>query len=366
MSTSAQSATSTPPAPSAGPTKAKGKRSKKAKKAEKAAKAELKALAKKAKAKAKKAAKKSSKTAKPSKAAKSSKTAKTAEKAAATSVQHPAGWTEPAAQALRPGDLDALDCSSTPGWAGDRTEAEARLAANGDRLSVLQEKLFADGRSGGSRSVLLILQGMDTSGKGGIVRHVIGQVDPQGVMHRSFGVPSVIERRHHYLWRVRNALPRPGYLGVFDRSHYEDVLIVRVHKLVPADVWGKRYDEINAFEAKTAAAGTRIIKVMLAISPEEQKARLLDRLDRPDKYWKFHPSDIDERRRWSDYREAYQAVLDRTSTDVAPWHVVPADRKWYARLAVSELLLDALTDLDLTWPPPAFDVDAERARLEQA
>ena len=355
-STSPRSATSAPPAAkNKGKGAGKGKKSKKAKKAEKA---ELKALAK----KAKKAAKKSAKASKSSKASTSSK----ASKASVKTAQHPVGWIEPAADALRPGDLDALDCSSTPGWAGDRTAAEAQLAANGERLSELQEKLFADGRSGGTRSVLLILQGMDTSGKGGIVRHVIGQVDPQGVMHRSFGVPSVIERRHHYLWRVRNALPRPGYLGVFDRSHYEDVLIVRVHKLVPADVWGKRYDEINAFEAKTAAAGTRIIKVMLAISPEEQKARLLDRLDRPDKYWKFHPSDIDERRRWSDYREAYQAVLDRTSTDVAPWHVVPADRKWYARLAVSELLLDALTDLDLTWPPPAFDVDAERARLEQA
>ena len=355
-STSPRSATSAPPA-----AKNKGKgagKSKKAKKAKKAEKAELKALAK----KAKKAAKKSAKASKSSKASTSSK----ASKASVKTAQHPVGWIEPAADALRPGDLDALDCSSTPGWAGDRTAAEAQLAANGERLSELQEKLFADGRSGGTRSVLLILQGMDTSGKGGVVRHVVGQVDPQGVMHTSFGVPTAAELKHHFLWRVRNALPQPGYLGVFDRSHYEDVLIARVHGLVTPEVWGKRYDEINAFEAKVAAAGTQIIKVVLVISPEEQKKRLLTRLEREDKLWKYHPSDVDDRRRWADFRQAYQAVLDRTSTDVAPWHVIPADRKWYARLAVSQLLLDALTGLDLTWPLPTFDVAAERARLEQS
>lgn len=295
----------------------------------------------------------------------SKKAAKKAAKQEAKDAAAKSGWTEALSQALAPGTLAAVDCASTPGWVGSRSDGEAQLAANGEQLSELQEKLFADGRSGGTRSVLLVLQGMDTSGKGGVVRHVVGQVDPQGVMHRSFGVPTEIERRHHYLWRVRGALPKPGYIGVFDRSHYEDVLIVRVHELVPPEVWGKRYDEINAFEAKVAAAGTRIIKVLLAVSPEEQKKRLLTRLDRKDKLWKYDPSDVDERRLWPTYQEAYQAVLDRTSTEIAPWHVVPADRKWFARLAVSQLLLDTLTSLDLTWPPPAYDVAAERARLEQ-
>ena len=285
-------------------------------------------------------------------------------KGAARSSKLSPGWTEPAVQALQPVDLATLDCASTPGWSGRRADGEAQLVANGERLSDLQEKLFAHGRTGGTRSVLLVLQGMDTAGKGGVIRHVIGQVDPQGVMLHSFGVPTPLERKHHYLWRVRNALPRPGYVGVFDRSHYEDVLIVRVNQLVPEAVWAKRYDEINAFEEKIAAAGTQIVKVALVISPEEQKARLLTRLSREDKYWKFHSSDVDERAKWPAYREAYQAVLDRTSTVIAPWHVVPADRKWYARLAVSQLLLDALSGLDLAWPPPTFDVAAERARLE--
>ena len=322
--------------------------------------------------KSKKASKKAAKHAAKDAAAKastkkSSKKTSTPSGAKSTRIAAPApGWSASLSQALQPGDLASLDCSSTPGWTGSRSDAEVQLAANGDQLSELQEKLFADGRTGGTRSVLLVLQGMDTSGKGGVVRHVIGQVDPQGVMHRSFGVPTEIERRHHYLWRVRNALPKPGYIGVFDRSHYEDVLIVRVHELVPPDVWGKRYDEINAFEAKVTAAGTRIVKVALVISPEEQKKRLLTRLDRTDKQWKYHPADVDERQLWPAYREAYQAVLDRTSTEIAPWHVVPADRKWFARLAVSQLLLDTLTSLDLTWPPPTFDVAAERARLEQA
>ncbi|SDD05796.1 polyphosphate:nucleotide phosphotransferase, PPK2 family [Sanguibacter gelidistatuariae] len=297
---------------------------------------------------------------KSSQSSKSSKSSKSKKPKAAR------GWAEPADLALRPQPLAGLECASTPGWTGDRAAAEAQLAANGAALSELQEKLFADGRSGGTRSVLLVLQGMDTSGKGGIVRHVIGQVDPQGVMHRSFGVPTDAERKHNYLWRIRNALPRPGYIGVFDRSHYEDVLVARVNELVPPEVWGKRYEEINAFEAKVAAAGTRIVKVALVVSAQEQKARLRERLTRKDKFWKYNPSDIDERAKWPAYREAYQAVLDRTSTDTAPWHVVPADRKWFARLAVSQLLLDALTDLDLGWPPPSFDVKAEKARLEKA
>jgi PPK2 family polyphosphate:nucleotide phosphotransferase len=277
-----------------------------------------------------------------------------------------ARWTTSAAEALRaaPGfDLASFDRRSTPGWTGGKGAAEESLADRGEQMSELQERLFAHGRTDGTRSVLLVLQGLDTSGKGGIVRHVLGMVDPQGVALRSFGVPTEEERAHHYLWRIRNALPRPGYIGVFDRSHYEDVLVVRVEGLVPPETWEARYDEINAFEAEVAATGTVIVKVMLMVSADEQAARLRERLERPDKHWKYNPGDIDTREKWAAYQEAYQAVLDRTSTDIAPWHVIPADRKWYARLAVGELVLGALRSLDLTWPAADFDVATELARL---
>ncbi|XBH23055.1 PPK2 family polyphosphate kinase [Jonesiaceae bacterium BS-20] len=269
-------------------------------------------------------------------------------------------------QALRftPGDRFAgLDAQSTPAWSKGRKGAEARLEEVGQNLSDLQERLFADGVSGGSKSVLLILQGMDTSGKGGIVRHVVGLVDPQGVSHRGFGKPTPEELSHHYLWRVRNSLPRPGYIGVFDRSHYEDVLTVRVNGIVPKDVWEQRYDEINEFEREIAASGTTIIKVLLNVSYIEQTARLTQRLERPDKFWKYDPSDVDERLQWDDFQAAYQDILDRTNTDIAPWHVVPADNKWYARLAISHLLLEALDGFGLGWPDPTYDLETERARL---
>ena len=183
--------------------------------------------------------------------------------------------------------------------------------------------LYANSVSGYRRSILLILQGMDTAGKGGIVKHVVGAANPQGIRYASFGKPTEEELAHHYLWRIRKKLPPAGHIGVFDRSHYEDVLIVRVHDLVPPDVWEGRYDEINAFEKELADGGTTIIKVAMFVSLDEQKRRLEARLDRPDKYWKFNPADIDERLLWPKYQEAYQAVLDRTSTDYAPWHVIP-------------------------------------------
>jgi len=214
--------------------------------------------------------------------------------------------------------------------------------------------------------VLLVLQGMDTAGKGGIVKHVVGAGNPQGIRYTSFGVPTAEERAHDYLWRIRKALPMAGQIGVFDRSHYEDVLVVRVHKLVPPEIWGTRYDEINAFEKQLVDAGTVIVKVAMFVSLEEQKQRLSERLDRPDKYWKYNPGDIDERKLWPAYQDAYQAVLDKTSTDCAPWHVVPCDRKWYSRLAITELLIEALKSLDLSWPPADFDVEAEKKRLAKA
>jgi PPK2 family polyphosphate:nucleotide phosphotransferase len=211
--------------------------------------------------------------------------------------------------------------------------------------------------------VLLVLQGMDTSGKGGIMRHVVGAVDPQGIRHTAFKAPTPLERRHDFLWRIRQALPQPGEIGVFDRSHYEDVLIVRVHDLDPRQTWEQRYDLINAFEQEIATAGTTLIKVMLHISRDEQKKRLAQRLEHPDKYWKYNPKDVDERAHWEAYAEAYQAALTRCSTAQARWFVVPADRKWYARWAVQQLLVDALQDIDPTWPPPGFDVATERARV---
>lgn len=262
--------------------------------------------------------------------------------------------------------LASIDPAATPGWTGGRTEAEEMLAHTGESLSELQERLFADGRSGGTRSVLLVLQGMDSSGKGGIVRHVVGLVDPQGVMHASFGKPTPEELKHNFLWRIKKQLPSGGHIGVFDRSHYEDVLIARVNELVAPEVITKRYNEINTFEAKLAEQGTTIIKAMLHISPEEQKARLGERLDRPDKYWKYNPADVDERKKWPAYQEAFQLMLDNTSTDVAPWHIIPANNKWFARLAVSQLLLHALEDMDLGWPAADFDIEAEKKRLAES
>ncbi|WP_433682401.1 polyphosphate kinase 2 family protein [Nocardia sp. CA-119907] len=277
-------------------------------------------------------------------------------------------WSLPPIEALRADGLRIadLDTSRTPGFKGDKAQGQELLTERTAVLSDLQEKLFASGRSGDTRSVLLVLQGMDTAGKGGIVRHVIGSVDPQGVDHASFGVPTEEEKRHHYLWRIRKALPRGGQLGVFDRSHYEDVLVVRVHNLVPPEVWEPRYDEINAFERELLDEGTTLVKVAMFVSLDEQKKRLRERLDRSDKHWKFNPADIDERGYWPAYQEAYQVMLDRTSTDYAPWHVIPADRKWFSRLAVTELLIDALDRLKLDWPPAQFDVEEQQRRLEQA
>jgi PPK2 family polyphosphate:nucleotide phosphotransferase len=275
-------------------------------------------------------------------------------------------WKTPAEEALRwvhGTDLGGLDQAAKPGWAGKRSDGEALQAARAPELAELQERLFAHGRTGGDRSVLLVLQGLDTAGKGGIVRHVVGMVDPQGVMHRGFGVPTEEEREHHYLWRIRNALPRPGYLGAFDRSHYEQVLVVRVDGIEPEKTWREHYRELNEFEAEVAAAGTVIVKVALFVSADEQKKRLAARLERPDKHWKYDPSDIDVLRKRPQYLAAYQEMLDRTSTEVAPWYAVPADRKWYARLAVTELLTGALRSLGLGWPPAGFDVEAEQKRL---
>jgi PPK2 family polyphosphate:nucleotide phosphotransferase len=266
---------------------------------------------------------------------------------------------------VEPGfDLSELDARSTPGFEGDKSEGKEVMAELQARLSDLQERLFAESTGGGERSILLVIQGMDTAGKGGIMRHVVGAVDPQGVDITAFKAPTAEEKRHPFLWRIRKALPRAGQIGVFDRSHYEDVLIVRVHDLVPRSVWARRYSQINQFESQVVDSGTTVVKVMLHLSSDEQKERLAERLQRRDKHWKYNPGDLDERAHWADYMEAYQAMLERCSTARAPWHVVPADRKWYARLAVTNLLLEHLEEMDPAWPEADFDVEEEWARLE--
>ena len=259
--------------------------------------------------------------------------------------------------------LAERDPRSTPGYDGDKAAGAELLATTAPELADLQERLYAESKAGGRAAVLLVVQGMDTSGKGGIMRHVVGSMDPQGVHYTAFKAPTQEELEHPFLWRIRKALPAPGEVGVFDRSHYEDVLIVRVHDLLPPATWGRRYGQINAFEQTVTKAGTTIIKVMLHLSTEEQKARLTERLERPSKHWKYKPSDVDERERWPAYQRAYQAAIEKCSTEDAPWFVVPADRKWFARLAVQQLVVEHLRGMALEWPVATFDVEAEKLRL---
>ena len=247
---------------------------------------------------------------------------------------------------------------STPG-VHNRKEAEAEMPALAERLDELQERLWVEG----TRSLLVVLQGMDTSGKGGAIRHVFSAMHPAGVEVSSFKKPIEEELAHHFLWRIGRRLPARGEVMVFDRSHYEDVLIVRVRALVPEAVWRARYGEIVAFEQRLAAAGTTIVKCMLHISSEEQRERLLARLDDPSKHWKFNEGDLDERARWGDYMAAYEDAIRECSTDAAPWHVIPADRKWYRNWAISKLLIETLERLDPRFPQPDLDVEALRARL---
>jgi PPK2 family polyphosphate:nucleotide phosphotransferase len=262
-----------------------------------------------------------------------------------------------------PVDLTSIATDDTPGFEGDKDAGEQALADLAPRLSDVQERLFAERTTGSPRRLLLVLQGMDTSGKGGILRHTVGLVDPQGVRITSFKAPTDEELSHDFLWRIRRALPEAGHIGVFDRSHYEDVLIVRVHQLADPDEIERRYDAINEFEAELLAGGTYVLKCMLHISAEEQKRRLLARLDDPTKYWKFNPNDVDERAHWADYRTAYEIALERTNTEVAPWHVIPSDAKWFRNLSVAGLLLDALERMAPVWPAADFDIEEQRSRL---
>ena len=298
-------------------------------------------------------------------ARKAEKKRKKAKKARRDEAAEPVVWSD----VLRVEEgfrLADVDTRGTPGFTGDKHVGAELMGGLQERLGDLQERLYAESKGGGSRSVLLVIQGMDTSGKGGIMRHVVGAVDPQGVAITSFKAPTDEEKEHPFLWRIRRGLPVPGDIGVFDRSHYEDVLIARVHDLVPRATWASRYPEINAFEEEVVDSGTTIVKVMLHISAKEQKARLTERLEREDKHWKYNPGDLDERAHWDEYMEAYQDALEKCSTDHAPWFVVPADRKWYARLAVTNLLLEHLEAMDPKWPAADFDVESEKKRLAEA
>lgn len=276
-------------------------------------------------------------------------------------------WHEDPSLLLRvePGfDIVTAPTDTHPGFDGNKASGTAALAEGALMLADLQERLFANHQMGDDgRRVLLVLQAMDTAGKGGIIKHVMGSVDPQGVQLAAFKKPTEEELAQDFLWRIRKEVPEAGKIGVFDRSHYEDVLIGRVRELATPEEIERRYGAINEFEAELVDAGTTIVKVMLHISAGEQKARLLDRLDRPEKNWKFNPGDIEERMLWPAYQNAYQVVFDRTSTPIAPWYVIPADRKWYARLAVQHLLIAALDAMDLRWPKPDYDVETEKARL---
>ncbi|TWG95840.1 PPK2 family polyphosphate:nucleotide phosphotransferase [Nocardioides sp. J9] len=262
-----------------------------------------------------------------------------------------------------PVDLSAIETDAAPGFDGKKADGAAALASLAPELAELQERLFADGRAGGHRSVLLVLQGMDTSGKGGTLRSTVGLMDPQGVRITSFKAPTEEELSHDFLWRIEKALPPEGLVGVFDRSHYEDVLIGRVRELASPEEIRRRYDAINDWESALVEQGTTMIKCMLHISAEEQRERLLARLDDPAKHWKYNPGDVDERELWPAYQEAYELAIERTNTEVAPWHVIPADKKWYRNLAIGTLLVDALRSFDLSWPEADFDVEHEKQRL---
>jgi len=240
--------------------------------------------------------------------------------------------------------LSAFDTRDTFGF--EKEAAVALLETTMPRLSDLQERLWAENR----QRLLVVLQGIDTAGKGGTIEHVLGAFNPQGCDVHGFKVPTEEELAHDYLWRVHQRVPRNGEIMIFDRSHYEDVLVVRVKRLVPKDRWEQRYDQINAFERLLVDEGTTIVKLFLAIDKDEQRERLQARYDDPAKRWKFRLADLEERKRWDEYVAAYEAMLERCSTERAPWYVIPASRKWFRNVAVSQILLETLEEMDPTIP----------------
>jgi PPK2 family polyphosphate:nucleotide phosphotransferase len=246
-------------------------------------------------------------------------------------------------------DVSALDAADTRAAPGDKEATKEASEALAVRLAGLQEILWARR----DHSVLVILQGIDTSGKGGTVEHVFGAVNPAGLRVVSFKAPTKPELERDYLWRIHAQVPADGEIGVFDRSHYEDVLAVRVEGLAPEEVWRRRFDHINAFEQLLVDEGTTVVKLFLHISKQEQAERLQARLDEPEKHWKFRVEDLDARSRWEDYEAAFSDALSRTSTEHAPWYAIPADKKWYRNWAVATIMVDVLEGLDLRWPDAA-------------
>lgn len=249
-------------------------------------------------------------------------------------------------------DLEAFDTGATYGRA--KATADEELALGLERLADVQERIWA---SKGT-AVLVVLQGIDTAGKDGTIRHVMNAFNPLGCRAVSFGVPTDQELAHDYLWRIHRETPGRGEITIFNRSHYEDVLVVRVNGLVSPDVWRDRYDEINAFERHLVENGTTIIKFFLLISRDEQRDRLQARIDTPEKRWKFSRGDLAVREQWDDYRDAYREVFERCSTDVAPWYVIPSDRKWFRNLAVAEILAGTLEQLHLEYPQVEEGIEA--------
>lgn len=242
---------------------------------------------------------------------------------------------------------------------GDKESAEKATEALALRLGELQQRLFAENK----HKVLVIFQAMDTGGKDGVIKKVFREVNPQGVTVASFKVPNATEIQHDYLWRIHQRVPAKGELTIFNRSHYEDVLVVRVHDLVPKEVWKKRYDHIRNFEHMLADEGTLILKFFLHISLDEQRQRLIDRIDDPQKNWKFNAGDLDERKLWPEYMHAFEDAITETSTDFAPWYIIPANHKWYRDYVVSKIIVEALEKLDMEYPRPAEDLEKYRALL---
>lgn len=249
-------------------------------------------------------------------------------------------------------DLAEIDPGGTPGFDGDKSAGRARLKELRRELRDFQRRFWAEKE----RSLLIVLQALDAGGKDGAIRKVFTAFNPQGTLVSGFGVPTDVELAHDFLWRIHARTPAKGQIGVFNRSHYEDVLVVRVRGLVPEPVWQARYDQINDFEARLTASGTVILKFFLHISRDEQRERFEKRLDNPDKRWKFRTGDLEVRRRWDAYRAAYEDVLARCSTQEAPWFVVPADHKWYRDLALAEIVADTGRQLDPQYPPPEEDL----------
>jgi PPK2 family polyphosphate:nucleotide phosphotransferase len=265
---------------------------------------------------------------------------------------------------VEPGSAARLaerDPRATPG-VGSRSKGERAAERDLERIVDLQQRLVAEG----TRSLLLVLQGMDTSGKDGAIKHVAAALSPSATRVHAFRAPTPEERAHDFLWRIRRALPEPGQVGIFNRSHYEDVVVVRVRELVRRETWKGRFSRINALEADLAERGTTLLKVFLHISPDEQRERLLARLEDPTKRWKFNPGDLEDRARWDEFQQAYEDAITRCSTVAAPWFVIPADRKWYRNWAIGRLMVRTLEAMDPRYPAPDYDVEAMTARLRSS